>query len=291
MTTYILIMFAIIIVLLIVILTKKSNLDLSSLHEDNYRLREKLAERIGILIQNAMELKNISSDISSFKDLLLGSKQARGLFGEKQLEDLIQDIMPPKSYSFQYILENGTRPDCVLHLPYPPGDLIIDSKFPLEGYLKYNENKTEENLKIFEQDIKKHIIDISEKYIIPGRTSDNAILFIASESIFESLHTELPNIIDFAARKKVFLVSPATLWATLNTIRSVLSDIKIKKVANSVKKELDLLLMDLERLSERTSKIVNHFQITQKAIEELQTSIRKIEPRAEKIKELDFGEN
>jgi len=289
MTTYILFaLLGIIIVLLFVLLTKKTAVDLSSLREDNAHLRERISERLGVLAQNAMELKNISGDIANFKNILMGNKQARGSFGERQLEDLVADVMPPETYSFQSVLENGVRPDCIIRLPYPPGDMIIDSKFPLESFTKMGDDGMAK--KQFELDVRKHIDAIAEKYIIPGKTAESAMMFIASESIFETLHREFPATIDYAARRKVFIVSPATLWAVLNTIRSVLSDIKIKRVAAQIKKELDLLLADLSRLSERASKVENHFQMAEKDIEELQVSIRKIQPRAEKIRELDFGE-
>jgi len=263
--------------------------DMSALREDNARLRERLSERLGALSQNAIELKNISSDIANFKNILMGNKQARGTFGERQLEDLITDIMPPETYAFQSVLESGVRPDCIIRLPYPPGDMIIDSKFPLESYNHMqNGDNPELYRKQFELDVRKHIDAISEKYIIPGKTAEVAMMFIASESIFETLHREFPATIEYAARKKVFIVSPATLWATLNTIRAVLSDIKIKRVAGQIKRELDMLLTDLARLADRAGKVSQHFNLAQTDIDQLQTSINKITPRAEKIKELDF---
>ena len=131
MTTYIFSLLIIITVLLLVLVFRKNTIDLSTLREDNARLRERLAERLGMLSQNAIELKNISSDIANFKDILMGNKQARGTFGERQLEDLVRDIMPPDTYAFQSVLSTGVRPDCIIRLPYPPGDMIIDSKFPL----------------------------------------------------------------------------------------------------------------------------------------------------------------
>ena len=291
MTTYILIMLGVIVFLLLVLIFRKQTIDLSGLREDNARLRERLAERLGMLSQNAIELKNISGDIANFKDILMGNKQARGTFGEKRLEDLVRDIMPPETYAFQSVLSTGVRPDCIIRLPYPPGDMIIDSKFPLESYNRILENKNDIGArKQFELDVRKHIDAIAEKYIIPGVTAESAMMFIASESIFEELHTEFPNTIEYAAHKKVFIVSPATLWATLNTIRAVLSDIKIKRVADKIKRELDLLLTDLSRLSDRTSKVPQHFTMAQTDIEQIQTSISKISPRAEKLRNMDFGE-
>ena len=292
MTTYILSLLGIIIVLLLILVFRKQTVDISTLHEDNSRLRERLAERLGMLSQNAIELKNISADIANFKDILMGNKQARGSFGERQLEDLVADIMPPESYAFQSVLSTGVRPDCVIRLPYPPGDMIIDSKFPLESYNRILSDK--DNMmykKQFELDVRKHIDAIAEKYVIPGVTAESAMMFIASESIFEELHSEFPDTVEYAARKKVFIVSPATLWATLNTIRAVLSDIKIKRVASKIKRELDLLLTDLTRLNDRTENLQKHFAQTTGDIEQIQTSVSKITPRAEKLRDMDFGED
>ena len=241
MTTYILILLSVIVFLLLILIFRKPTVDISGLREDNARLRERLAERLGMLSQNAIELKNISGDIANFKDILMGNKQARGTFGEKRLEDLVRDIMPPETYAFQSVLSTGVRPDCIIRLPYPPGDMIIDSKFPLESYNRILENKNDIGArKQFELDVRKHIDAIAEKYVIPGVTAESAMMFIASESIFMELHTMFPDTIEYAAHRKVFIVSPATLWATLNTIRAVLSDIKIKRVAGQIKKELDL---------------------------------------------------
>jgi len=292
MTTYIFILLVLIVVLLLILLYRRPTVDISALREDNARLRERLSERLGMLSQNAIELKNISSDIANFKDILMGNKQARGTFGERQLEDLVRDIMPPETYAFQSVLSTGVRPDCVIRLPYPPGDMIIDSKFPLESYNRILENTNDMGaMKQFELDVRKHIDAIAEKYIIPGVTAESAMMFIASESIFMELHTKFPNTIEYAAHKKVFIVSPATLWATLNTIRAVLSDIKIKRVAGKIKRELDLLLTDLNRLNERTGKVAQHFTMAQTDIEQIQTSISKISPRAEKLRDMDFGED
>jgi len=289
MTTYILALLVVITVLLLVLIFRKPTIDISSLKEDNARLRERLAERLGTLTQNAIELKNISGDIANFKNLLMGNKQARGSFGERQLEDLVSDIMPPETYAFQYVLENGVRPDCIIRLPYPPGDMIIDSKFPLESFnYMQQEPSNEIYCKQFESDVKKHIDAISSKYIIPGKTAESAMMFIASESIFEEMHRNFPGTIDYANRKKVFIVSPSTLWATLNTIRAVLSDIKIKHVATKIKHELDLLLTDLSRLNERADNLQKHFSQTTTDIDQIQTSDNKITPRAEKIRDMNF---
>ena len=288
MTTYIFILLMVIIGLLLALLMRPVHVDMTQLREDNARLRERLAERLGALTTTSNELKNISGDIANFKNILMGDKQARGTFGERQLEDLVADIMPPESYAFQCVLDTGVRPDCVIRLPYPPGDMIIDSKFPLESYTRMQTDAAAR--KQFELDVRKHIDAIAEKYIIPGRTAESAMMFIASESIFETLHREFPDTINYAARKKVFIVSPSTLWATLNTIRAVLSDIKIKRVAGKIKRELDMLLTDLGRLESRAEKVQQHFNLAENDIRDLQTSISKITPRATTLRDMDFGE-
>lgn len=289
MTTYILVLLILIAFMLLILLFRRPTVDISALREDNARLRERMAERLGALSQNAIELKNISADIANFKNILMGNKQARGTFGERQLEDIVSDIMPPETYAFQSVLDTGVRPDCIIRLPYPPGDMIIDSKFPLESYNRMV-GGDDGAKKQFELDVRKHIDAIAEKYIIPGQTAESAMMFIASESIFETLHREFPGAVDYAARRKVFIVSPSTLWATLNTIRAVLSDIKIKRVATQIKRELDLLLTDLDRLGKRAGAVQQHFNQTENDLKDLQTSIGKITPRAEKLRDLDFGE-
>lgn len=289
MTTYILVLLILIAAMLLVLIFRRPTVDISALREDNARLRERLAERLGALSQNAIELKNISADIANFKNILMGNKQARGTFGERQLTDIVTDIMPPETYDFQHVLPTGVRPDCIIRLPYPPGDMIIDSKFPLESYNRIV-GGDDGAKKQFELDVRKHIDAIAEKYVIPGQTAESAMMFIASESIFETLHREFPGAVDYAARRKVFIVSPSTLWATLNTIRAVLSDIKIKRVASQIKRELDLLLTDLERLNKRAGAVQQHFVQTENDLKDLQTSIGKITPRAEKLRDLDFGE-
>ena len=292
MTTYIFIAVVVNIILMLVLLMRRPAApDFSPINESNTRLREVLADRLGKLSQNAAELKTISADIANFKNILLGNKQARGIFGERQLEDLVADVMPPESYAFQCVLDTGVRPDCVIRLPYPPGDMIIDSKFPLESYTRMLDAPDDGGMrKQFELDVRKHIDAIAEKYIIAGKTAESAMMFIASESVFEALHREFPATIEYAARRKVFIVSPSTLWATLNTIRAVLSDIKIKRVAGQIRRELDMLLTDLERLGARAENLSRHFAQTTADIDQIQTSIRKITPRAEKLRDTDFGE-
>lgn len=290
MTTYIFVLLVIIVILQIIMIMRRPSVDITSLREDNARLRERLAERLGALTQNAQELKNISGDIANFKNILMGNKQARGTFGERQLEDLVADIMPPETYEFQSVLETGVRPDCIIRLPYPPGDMIIDSKFPLESYNRMQSDNDGMYRKQFEIDVRRHIDAIAEKYIISGKTAESAMMFIASESIFETLHREFPATIEYAARHRVFIVSPSTLWATLNTIRAVLSDIKIKRVAGKIKQELDALLLDMARLADRAGKVQQHFSSAVTDIDQLQTSINKITPRAQKLRDMDFGE-
>jgi len=295
MTTYILLVILIALVLVLIFkkpITQDLSPQLSSLREDNVKLRERIAERLTALSENAKDMKNIGDDIANFKNILMGNKQARGRFGERLLEDLVADAMPGDTFEFQCTLPNGARPDAIIKLPYPPGNMIIDAKFPLEWYDKMTnavgEDEREFARKQFNMSVRKHIDDVAARYIIPGQTAESILIFIPAESIFADIHRELPDTIEYAARKKVFITSPATLWASLNTIRAVLSDIKIKRVAGEIKKELELLLADLGRLSDRADKVEKSFNNSVDALKDLNISINKITPRAEKLRGLDF---
>ena len=192
MTTYIFVLLFIIIVLLVAILMRKPVFDISALREDNARLRERLAERLGVLAQNANELKNISGDIANFKNILMGNKQARGTFGERQLEDLVADIMPPETYAFQSVMETGVRPDCIIRLPYPPGDMIIDSKFPLESYNRLLDEPNDAMIKKQFDEVLKNLKVAPIEAV--GNDFDpnfhNAVMHVEDESIAENTVVE-----------------------------------------------------------------------------------------------------
>ena len=193
-------------------------------------LRERLA-KIDVAQQ---KISSLSEQVVSLQEVL-SNKQARGAFGEIQLNDLVTSILPPSAYKFQVVLSNQKRADCVLCLPNPPGTIVIDSKFPLESYhalrVAANEREKLEAERFFKASVLKHIKDIAEKYIIVGETAESALMFLPSEAIYAELHANFPEVVEASYRAKVWIVSPTTLMATLNTVRAILKDAKMREQA------------------------------------------------------------
>ena len=240
--------------------------------------------------QNKIEL--LSSNVLSLQDIL-SNKQLRGSFGEIQLNDIISKALPPDTYDFQVILSNGKRVDCLINLPYPPGPISIDSKFPLEAYEKMIKSNTEIEKKIskreFKLHIREHIKTISQKYIISGETSENALMFLPSEAVYAELHSNFTEVIRESFEKKVWIVSPTTCMATLNTMRAILKDSKIKEETDKIVLELKYLIKDVNRLAERSASLKKHFNLAQKDIEDIAISAKKSLNRANKLENLDFN--
>ncbi len=190
-------------------------------------LRERLV-KIDTAQKNIVEL---SGQVVSLQDVL-SNKQARGAFGEIQLNDIIVDALPPSAYRFQASLGNNSRCDCLLTLPNPPGAIVIDAKFPLESYraLRSAENDADRTLaaRAFKSDMVKHINDIAGKYILPGETAESAFLFLPSEAVYAELHANFTDVVEKSYRAKVWIVSPTTLMAVLHTIRAVLKSARMR---------------------------------------------------------------
>ena len=207
---------------------------------------------------------------------------------------LVTNALPPSAYAFQATLSNGRRVDCLLHLPNPPGSICIDSKFPLESYqalqAAQNEQEKIEATRRFKADVLKHIKDIAEKYIIPGETAESALMFLPSESIYAELHANFTDVVEKSYRAKVWIVSPTTLMATLNTVRAVLKDARMREEAGRIQKEVLTLLQDVGRLDKRVENLDRHFTQTSKDIRDIQITTGKITKRGEKIEEIQIGD-
>ena len=222
---------------------------------------------------------------------ILDNKQARGAFGESQLADIVRDGLPDAAYEFQHTLSNGKRADCLIRLPNPPGPVVIDSKFPLEGYQKLRAAENDADMRAalnqLKSDTLKHAQDIADKYILPGETADAALMFLPSESVFSELHLRLPDLIDKIRNLRVYPVSPNTMSLTLNTVRAIMRDVKMREQAGLIK-EVRTLLTDVARLSERVGQLRRHFELTEKDIEQIEVSNRKISGRGEKITDMEL---
>ncbi len=253
-----------------------------------------LAERLAVIDTAQKNIMDLSEQMVGLQDIL-SNKQTRGAFGEVQLNMLVTNALPPSAYSFQETLSNGKRVDCLLHLPNPPGSICIDSKFPLESYqaLQASENDQDKLIasRAFKAAVQKHIKDINEKYILPGETAESALMFLPSESIYAELHANFTDVVEQSYRAKVWIVSPTTLMATLNTVRAVLKDARMREEAGRIQKEVMILMDDVGRLDKRVENLDRHFTQTHKDIRDIQITTGKITKRGERIEEIQLAED
>ncbi len=269
-----------------------------NLTETSLKNREQLGEQLGMLntrlavIGEAQKkLDSLTTEVVGLQEVL-GNKQARGAFGEIQLNDLVTSALPPSAYSFQTPLSNKSRPDCLIKLPNPPGSIAVDSKFPLDSYRRLVD-ASDEAAKLaatrqLRADVQKHIKDISEKYIIPGETAESALMFLPSEAVYAELHARFADVVDQGYKARVWIVSPTTLMATLNTVRAVLKDAQMREQAHVIQAEVAKLLEDVGRLDARVDKLKGHFAQAEKDIRDIETSTAKITRKGERIKEVEL---
>jgi DNA recombination protein RmuC len=225
---------------------------------------------------------------------ILSNKQLRGAFGEVQLENIVKDALPQNAYQFQYTLASNSRVDCIVKLPEPPGPICIDSKFPLEDYKKFasatNDQEKKDNLRLFHNAVQKHIKDIAEKYILPGETSDSAIMFLPSESIYSEINIRFPKLVNESRNKKVYMAGPDNLMLLLHTVRAILRDATMSQTAGKIQIEVDKLTNDLNLLADRIFKLDKHFDLARKDLDDIKISHRKIENRGNLITSIDIDE-
>jgi DNA recombination protein RmuC len=247
-----------------------------------------------VTIDKAQEnITKLSGDVLSLQDIL-SNKQTRGAFGEIQLHDIVIKALPQDSFTMQATLSNGRRADCIIHLPNPPGPIAIDSKFPLEAYEAMRRASTEADLaeaaRQFRTALRKHIKDISEKYIIEGETADGALMFLPSEAVYAEIHANFPDLVRESFAARVWIVSPTTCMATLNTMRAILKDARMRAQAGSIRRELGLLYQDVDRLGTRVENLDRHFGQAAKDLSEIKISSEKAGRRARRLDNFDFEE-
>ncbi|CAM3033267.1 RmuC family protein [Legionella steigerwaltii] len=251
-----------------------------------------VVKRLTIIDEAQKKITELSNHVVSLQDVLV-DKKARGAFGEVQLETLISNMIPPNHFEMQYTLSNQKRADCILFLPEPTGNVVIDAKFPLETYQRLISVDTGSSEKKslqqqFRQDIQKHIKDIAEKYIVPNETTDGAMMFIPAESIFAEIHANYPDLISLSQRLKVWLVSPSTLMAVLTTAKAVLKDDATRKQVHIIQKHLHALADDFQRFEKRMDKLSKHINLAHQDVSEVNTSAKKITSRFQKIESVDI---
>jgi DNA recombination protein RmuC len=239
------------------------------------------------------KIEKLSGDVLGLQDIL-SNKQTRGAFGEIQLNDIVSKALPSDSYAFQATLSNGKRADCLIHLPKPPGPIVIDSKFPLEAYEALRAAKTaqetQDAARAFRTSVRGHIKAISERYILEGETADGALMFLPSEAVYAELHANFPEIVREGFAARVWIVSPTTCMATLNTMRAVLKDARMREQAGAIRKQLGLLHRDVELVFERVNKLNTHFGQARKDIDDISIAAERAGKRAIKLDNFDFEE-
>ena len=249
-------------------------------------------QRLATIDEAQKKIDGLTTNMVSLQELL-GDKRSRGAYGEVQLEGLVRNVLPEASFKMQHTFDNGSRADCALFLPEPTGTVAVDSKFPLENYHKMFDSSLPEAVqnmaeKQFKVDVKKHVDDIASKYIIPNVTSDGAVMFIPAEAVFAEIHAYHPEVIDYAMAKRVWLVSPTTLMAVLNTARAVLKDVEMRKQVHIIKDELGKLSKDFERFDSRMKKLADNIRQAHENAQDVHITSQKITRRFAQIERVEL---
>ena len=250
--------------------------------------------RLATIDEAQKKIESLTGSVVSLQELL-GDKRARGAFGEVQLEALVRNVLPTSAFEMQATLSNGTRADCVLKLPPPTGKVAVDSKFPLENFnrmLDPEANDVDRALaqKQFRADVKRHVDAIAGKYIIAGETSDGAVMFVPAEAVFAEIHAYHAEVVEYAMAKRVWIVSPTTLMAVLNTARAVLKDVETRQQIHVIKDALARLAVEFSRFDERMRDLARHIRQAHEDVEKVQLTSSKISQRFAQIEGVELDE-
>ncbi|HVC50170.1 MAG TPA: DNA recombination protein RmuC [Burkholderiales bacterium] len=248
--------------------------------------------RLATIDEAQRKIDGLTTNVVSLQELL-GDKRSRGAFGEVQLDNLVRNILPPQSYMMQHTLPNGSRVDCALFLPPPTGTVAVDSKFPMENYHRMFEPDSSDAERVIAQrqfkiDVKHHIDDIGNKYIIPDVTSDGAVMFVPAEAVFAEIHGHHGDVVEYAMRKRVWIVSPTTLMAILNTARAVIKDVETRRQVHIIKENLGQLGKEFMRFDKRMKNLSDHIRQAHEDAEQVQITSQKISNRFAKIEAVEL---
>ena len=254
-----------------------------------------VVERLSKIDEAQKKIDNLSMDIVSLESVLT-DKKTRGIFGEVNLNNILKSVFGERNdrlYSIQYHLPNNTIADSVIFAPNPLGTIVIDSKFPLENYQIMVDKKKDDSIrnvafKEFKRDVKKHIDDIHDKYIIDGVTSDSAMMFIPAEAIYAEINAYHYDLVEYAYKRRVWLVSPTTLISTLSMIMMIVQNIERDKYANIIHEELNKLGIEFTRFKERFDKLSKSIQTVNNDALSFQVTTDKIKKRFDKISNVEL---
>ena len=244
-------------------------------------------QRLATIDEAQKKIETLTGSVVSLQELL-GDKKSRGAFGEVQLEALVRNMLPPAAFALQYTLSNGARVDCALKLPEPTGLVCVDSKFPLENYHRMlapgaSEMERAAAQRQFRADVRKHVDDIARKYILPNETSDGAVMFVPAEAVFAEIHAYSQEVVDYANAKRVWIVSPTTLMAVLNTARAVLKDVETRKQIHVIREALARLAVEFGRFDERLKDLSRHIKQASDDVDRIQVTGGKITQQFQRI--------
>ena len=277
------------------VINDRVNKELNDNFEKSNKTFMNVLERLNKIDEAQKKIDGLNSEIVSLQSVLT-DKKTRGTFGEVNLEYILNNAFGPKEtgiYSIQHKMSNGSIADCLLYAPSPLGTIAIDSKFPLENYQRMvdkNRSKDERDSyeKSFVSDVKKHINDIKDKYIIPGETTEEAIMFLPAEAIFAEINAYHPELINYAYNNKVWITGPTTLISTLSIISMILKNMERDKYAKVIHEELEKLGVEFGRYKERWDKLSRSVKSVNQSLDELHTTTEKITKRFESIKNAEI---
>ena len=281
----------------LMLMNEKVNRRLDENFEKSNKTFTNVLERLSKIDEAQKKIDSLSSDIVSLQSVLT-DKKTRGIFGEVNLNYILSSVFGEKNdslYHLQYKLSNGAIADAILHAPEPLGNVCIDSKFPLENYERMinRDNSKEQRemaMKLFKADVKKHIEAIHSKYIIPGETADQAILFLPAEAIFAEINAYHPDLLKEAYQKRVWITSPTTLMSTLTTIYMIIKNMERDKYAKVIQEELGKLALEFQRYKERWDKLSRSIDTVTKDVKDITTTTDKITKRFDSINQVKIKE-
>lgn len=254
-----------------------------------------ILKRLALIDDAQKKITELSTNVVSLQEVL-ADKRSRGAFGEVQLNSLIRNVLPEQQFALQHTLSNGKIADCILFLPEPTGNVVIDSKFPLESYRVMTDNEADglarkNALKQFKIDIKKHINDIASKYLIEHETAEGAVMFIPAESVFAEIHAHHSDLVEYANRQRVWLASPTTLMAILTTARAVIKDEATRQQVHIIQAHLGELSNDFSRFKGRFNNLARHIDQAASDVKQIHTSADKISKRFDKIEQVELDDS
>lgn len=280
----------------LLLINEKVNARIDENFEKTNKTFNNILERLTKIDEAQKKIDSLSTEIVSLQSVLT-DKKTRGIFGEVSLNYILTSVFGEKNnsiYDIQHTMSNGYIADTILYAPEPLGTICIDSKFPLENYERMTDrtlSKSEQEtaMKAFKLDVKKHIDAISSKYIIPGETSNEAIMFLPAEAIFAEINAYHPDLLKYSYERKVWITSPTTLMSTLTIIQMILKNIERDKYAQIIHIELNKLSKEFQKYRERWDKLSRSIDTVTKDIKDINITTEKITKRFDSINSVDIS--